>query len=718
MKKQLSRIAFALSLVTMAQFNVQGQVQPCDTYAAMEEHFRANPQARINYESQQQMLQAELTKRYTSKAMAAFEYTIPVVFHILHQGGSENISDATCIAAVDWVNKDLAKQQADASTVASPFNTFYIPSDIKLMIAHKDKNGNCTSGIIHHNDPRTKWDRSGNLNLLYSGITVNFPSNKYLNIIIVQEIVASPGQTGIVVGYTYKPGTWGSAAIQDAIVYRHDYLSGSKARSLTHELGHWLNLDHTFGNTNNPGVTCGDDGICDTPPTKGNFSSCPSSQSGNTCASSAACGYSAGQQNTENIMDYSSCPKNFTSGQTTVMRNALASSVSQRSNLWQPANIAATDVDGLGICAPIAQFLSTTNLYTVCSGGSLTFKDFSYNGTITAWSWAADNSAIIAASTASQTSILFPVIGTTNVTLTVSNMQGTSDDIKTVLVLDGTPGINSPFMESFEGLGTPMDWSVINVENSTPTWEQNSFTGYHGSSCFYIEGANNQPNNMDILQTPIMNFAAMPSKQFAFAYAYARQSSSHNDNFKVQVSTDCGGSWDDVLSLGSSQLALNSGGIQSNPFTPSNIAEWKTVELSTYPGTLSKWHTAKNSPNLIVRFVFIEGSAGYGNNFFLDAINTPNTVSVNELKQSTRLSIYPNPGSGEVKLNFNLDQNSDVQISVKDVVGKEIVNLPKSSFEAGERTVSINNDQSLSKGVYFVSFNINGSVMTEKLIIE
>jgi len=149
---------------------------------------------------------------------------------------------------------------------------------------------------------------------------------------------------GIIVGYTYKPGTWSAGASQDAIVYNYGFLSGLDARSLSHEIGHWFNLSHTFGNTNNPGVTCGDDGLYDTPPTKGNFSSCPSSISGNACAVSGNTVWAAGQQNVENIMDYSSCPKNFTMDQTTAMRTALASAISNRQNLWQNANLIATDV--------------------------------------------------------------------------------------------------------------------------------------------------------------------------------------------------------------------------------------------------------------------------------------------------------------------------------------------------------------------------------------
>ena len=326
MKKTIQILALSVLMITASVIPAQMPVRPCDTYAAMEQVFAEDPQLKLNYERAQLGLKAELTNYNNlmaqGKMAAAPELTIPVVFHVLHTGGAENVSDASLIAALNQVNSDLARLGADVGQIASPFGGLYIPSDIKLMLARKDPNGNCTNGIVHRWDSRTIWDRSGNLATLYGGIT--WDPTRYLNIIIVKDIVAQTGQTGIVIGYTWLPGTWSTGNVRDAIVYNYGFLSGYDARSLTHELGHWLGLPHTFGNTNNPGVTCGDDNIADTPPTKGYFSTCPSSASGNACAVSSTTAYAAGQANVQNIMDNSSCPKNFTAGQTDVLRNTLA----------------------------------------------------------------------------------------------------------------------------------------------------------------------------------------------------------------------------------------------------------------------------------------------------------------------------------------------------------------------------------------------------------
>jgi hypothetical protein len=715
MKKQVSKLALGIALMAaVPSFAQQPVIRPCDTYAAMEQVFAADPQAKARYELAEATIRKQMEENPASNGKSSVPvYTVPVVFHVLHIGGSENITDAQCIAALDWVNKDYARLHADAATTASPFEPLYIDSEIRFMLAHKDPMGNPTTGIVHKYDTRTNWDRNNNsASTLFAGITWN--PTKYLNVIIVKDIIAAPGQQGVVVGYTYKPGTWATGANPDAIVYNHGYLAGGNARSLSHEVGHWLSLSHTWGDTNNPGVSCGDDGVTDTPPTKGNLFTCPSSFSGNNCAGSG------GQDNVENIMDYSSCPKNFTQGQTTKMRNALTSAVSNRQNLWQTSNLIATDVDGTGpCCAPIAEFLSDKNSYTVCAGGSLLMKNFSYNGTPTSITWSADNGATISSPTNPNTNIVFPTVGISNVTLTVSNSLGISTQVRPVTVVDQTPGMVGPVVESFENLGLPVNWSIDNKNSGSPTWEQVLPTKpYHGMASFYLPNTNAGANHVDVLETPIIDMQASPEKKMSFAYAYARRSSTHSANLKITASTDCRGTWSDLLSLDAAQMQQASGGVMAFDFEPVTESEWKVVEFSSYPNSAANWAGIKNSPNLILRFTFTEVTGG-GNHFYLDAINLPGPLTgINALTRTHALGLQPNPSSGETKLTFTLHQPSNVKVNVVNLLGAEVMKLADSQMKEGEREVSFNTDDSLTPGVYFVNVSVNGSVMTRKLIVE
>jgi hypothetical protein len=531
-----------------------------------------------------------------------------------------------------------------------------------------------------------------------------------MNIIIVKQIVPTGTVTGggIIVGYTYKPGVWPSQP-QDAIIYNYSYLTGMiNCRSLTHEIGHWFNLPHTFGNTNNPGVNCGDDGIADTPPTKGAFSSCPSSLSGNVCDAS-------GQDNVENIMNYSSCPKNFTTGQTNAMRTAAASGINSRNNLWSAGNLTFTDVNNSIGCAPVAEFLSTTGTYTVCSGSSLSMKDFSYNGVITTYAWAGDNGAIFASPSASLSSVTFPNVGLTTLTLTVSNSQGSSIKTRQVQVLNGALGITMPYSEGFEGPGLPTNWSITNPNAGSVTWALASgVSNGSGTQCYWIDGTQNPFGQTDYLTSPVMDITNA-SDTATFKFAYARKSSTHNDIFKVEGSKDCGGTWYTIYSPSPSQMASGSGGTTPNAFTPT-LSQWKHVKLNDWPN-----YANVISPSTIFRFTFTEdASFGNGNNFYLDDINLSggSGVGINELTKNAKFNIFPNPANGEANIKFNLHDASNVKIEVIDVVGKKVLPATEMNLPAGEQSYSINKNGSLNKGVYFVNLSINGAKMSKKLIIE
>lgn len=716
-KHLFNRSIIGLSLIS--GFITLGQnarnIQPCNTYAAMEEAFAARPGAQARYNKIQETLNKEYQQYNTNNSLnkaSAFVYTVPVVFHILHQGGAENIPDATIINALDYVNKDFARANSDASLTAAPFNTSYINSDIKFMLAKKDPNGNCTSGIVRHIDSKTDWKQANNLtNYVYT-----WNPSQYLNVYIVKNIVSTSTVTGggIIVGYTFKPGTWPTGAPQDAIVYRYDFLStgNADARSLSHEIGHWLNLAHTWGNTNNPGVSCGDDGITDTPVTKGEFSSCPPSNSSACTQTNVAMN---NLNNVENIMNYSSCPKNFTSGQTNAMRSALASSTSGRSNLWSTGNLGAggTDVNGPGNCAPTADFMSTAaGDYTLCAGQTLVnFKDFSYNGAVTSWTWTATNGATITTPNGSVTNVYFPNVGLSVVTLSAQNSFGIGSVSRTVSVINGS-AVTTNFIESFEGSGTPPNWNVDNVTGGV-TWNQTSNAGSDGSFSFLMDGAVSTSLAEDILYMPIMDFASNPGAILTFDYAYRRKTTTWNDIFKVQLSNDCGGSWKDVFAPSAAVMASGSGGVGTSIFIPT-AAEWKNQDVSNHPN----YFTFSASSSVMGRFYFQEANGGFGNKLYVDKVNFGNPNGVNEITKHLLLSLYPNPTNGSANLKFVLSNDANVKVSVSDIAGK-IVSLERLiNLNAGEHTILINENNQLQKGIYIVNMEYKGTKMAKKLIVD
>lgn len=696
---------------------------PCNTYSAMDDVFNADPNAKIRYNLVQSQLETEyrqeILNQATQKVSATPVYTIPVVFHILHLNGPENISDANVIAAVAQINRDYSKLGNDTNSINSNFAGLYVNASIQLQLAQKDPLGNCTNGIIHHYDANTNWDQTNTAAYSYSGAGTNrWPSNKYLNIYIVKCIASStspcPPTGGFIVGYTYVPGTWGTNAAQDAIVYRNDFLTGLDARSLSHEMGHWFNLTHTFGNTNNPGTVCGDDGVTDTPVTMGYFSTCPGSNAGPYTGCTAV-------ENMENFMDYSSCPRMFTQLQVTKMRSALASATSGRNNLWTTVNLTATGLNGTYTCSPVADFKA--NKLANCVGNTFTYTSSSQLGSTgggISWTFQGGSPAT---STSTSQVVSYATPGTYSVSLTATNTSGsnTLPKLSYVNVVNGAGGVIAPTLYDFEGATLPSSITVINNNVGSVTWTQNTATGGNTTSkSVFINNASvtSTGGNLDMFQTPIYDFSTTSGVTLSYYYAYAKRLATQADTFRIQYSLDCGGTWINIAGVPTTaSMATASGGTTTTAFVPTPT-QWiaRTIVSGLFPAVNGK-------PSVMFRFYFrSDVVVGRSNNIYLDQINITGTVAVvtgiTELEKTIGLVIYPNPTSSSSTLDFNILNNQSAKISVVDIMGRVFEENTKLSDNNGHVNYTINPHGTLASGVYIVNIEVNNQRISKKLIIE
>lgn len=705
MKKLLFSFAFcSLFIAANAQ-----TLKRCSTDEMMNLWFSQNPAAKAEFEKRQKEAAEQDAIAFKSgysnlnKTMATPVYTIPMVFHVLHLGGVENISDAQIIDQVNILTRDYNKQNADTSVVVPQFKNLIGDVKFEFRLATKDPSGNCTNGIVRHNDTKTDWQ--GNT----SDYIYSWPRDKYLNIYVVRTIASGAA------GYTYLPGTSPSLAA-DAIVVLHDYVGSigtsnvGKSRVLTHEAGHWLNLSHVWGNTNNAGVACGDDGVSDTPITKGNLS-CPS-------GTAAAIVCTPGVvENYQNYMDYSYCDVMFTPGQASRMTTAINSATGQRNNLSTVGNLTFTGIiSPLSPCSPIADFHTilgiASNVYTICAGQTLTFIDDSYNATVTTRSWTTNGGGIIGTPTGSTTTISFPTAGTWTVNLLASNVTGSSNKVKTIVVMNSTANYAATYQESFEASGLPTNWSIINAGGTT--WQRITTAAATGTASYYMNNASNSAAAIDILETPSYDFQNNPGAQFTFKYAFALKNATWTPVFKVQASSNCGGSWSDIYVPSPTTLSSGSGGTTTTPFFPT-AGQFKTYTLTSHPA----FNVFKSQPNVRIRFYFKENaSAGAGNNFFLDDINFNGTLGVNELTKSIGFNVYPNPTSGSATVEFTLNDNSVISYYVMDVIGRVVEQQKSLNLNPGRHTYLVNESQTLKSGIYFVNFELNGQKMSRKLVIE
>ena len=315
-------------------------------------------------------------------------YKIPVVFHVLHMNGVENISDEQIMDALAILNRDYRKQNADTANVHPDFAGMPADIEIEFVLATKAPNGTCFKGITRTYNTISYDGSVGNnqVDAIVAGNDVyqgQWPGNKYMNIFICGDI-------GGAAGYTFNPSGFAANQMTNGIWVLHDYVgsigtsSVGTSRTLTHEVGHWLNLSHTWGSNNNPGTTtsCSGNGdqVQDTPTCIG-VSACLLNS--NTCSNDNAYWGFDMRDNVENYMDYSYCSKMFTQGQRTRMRTALQSSNTGRANLWTTANLAAVGANGvLYLCK--AEF--TADKTTICNGDEIAFTDDSYN-IANSWTW-------------------------------------------------------------------------------------------------------------------------------------------------------------------------------------------------------------------------------------------------------------------------------------------------------------------------------------------
>lgn len=722
------------------------RISPCETYRTQEDYIRTIPGYKQKLDAVMAKTAQEFTAyknniaaQRTNTVTAAYTFTIPVVFHILHTNGPENISDATCIAALDQVNKDFGRMGSDIASIDPLYEPLYVDSKMKFVLAKKDPSGNCTNGIVHHYDENTQWKQSNIYNYIYSNVgTYKWSPTRYLNIYIVDNIIPSGAVLGggTIVGYTHIPGTAPNVG-SDAIVYNRSFLGGLMARSLSHEIGHWFGLSHTFGGTNDAGVICGNDDIGDTPATAGFYSTCPLPYT--MLNDSCDPGH---RPNMNNFMDYSGCPMMFTQGQTDKMRFVAQNSTASRNYLVDTANLVFTGLlnktivsinAGTGdttftyapatatVCAPVADFYATKA--KTCQNQVLTFNSTSFNNTTgLTYAWTFEGGAP-ATSTLATPSVTYANAGIYSTTLTVTNSAGTSTKVRSPFpTISWHPDQGSfPAIEGFETPAAndlPTGWVAINPDYATITWKSSNY-GSGSSKSVILPNANEESSmftgsNVDILETPLYNLSNTTNLSLSYDYSYARKSGVTGDQFIFEYSTDCGGSWKTITGTPTSTaMASSTGSLVNAPYIPFSQAKWKT---QTYPsGALSQ---IANKPDVKFRFTFVNTPQGDAQNLYLDNFNISGTVGLEELASTIGLTIYPNPTNASSTVEFTSPVDSKVMLNVYDVTGRVVETADFTAAAGAATKYHVNKNATLGAGIYFVTLSLNDQKVTRKLIIE
>jgi hypothetical protein len=311
-------------------FSVTGQ--HCTTDAAHEIKIESNPYFKEN----RKRIKSQLSS-IPYKEQRGDTIIIPVVVHIYHNGDplgeQENITDELVLAQIEQINRDFRRNNSDTTMTPDAFKSLAADTEIEFCLATIDPDGEETTGILRNHINTlpdvdesdcwttdyidnnfvkpTIWDRDDYLNI-YSILSIDNFSNGNC------DFFAS-------LGYAQFPG---GDASTDAVVLAFFTIGSTNmpnplqpqfvGRTATHEIGHWLDLEHPWGSS--PGSCNLDDDVADTPAQLESVFDCPSFPAFDNCTSSGdGIMYS-------NFMQYTDddCMNMFTLGQRDRMRNLIS----------------------------------------------------------------------------------------------------------------------------------------------------------------------------------------------------------------------------------------------------------------------------------------------------------------------------------------------------------------------------------------------------------
>ena len=305
-----------LSLVIVVLLNVffaNAQQRNCGTMQHLDEIRQRDPGVDNRMDVENLDIKHWISNNTSSSKSMPNIITIPVVVHVIYKNSSQNISDAQIFSQIDILNEDFRMNNSDASSVPSAFAGAAADCEIEFCLAVRDPNGNVTTGITRTYTTTSSF--SGYTSMKYSstGGQDAWNTSDYLNIWVCN--LASG-----LLGFATFPGGNSST---DGVVCDYAYFGNTGTatspydlgRTATHEVGHWLNLYHIWGDS-----YCGNDYVSDTPKHEESNYGCPSYPHASSCSGTGSSG-----EMFMNYMDYTNdaCMFMFSTGQKNRMRATL-----------------------------------------------------------------------------------------------------------------------------------------------------------------------------------------------------------------------------------------------------------------------------------------------------------------------------------------------------------------------------------------------------------
>ena len=749
----VKHIYLSLLLVLGISASLIAQVRNCGTMEHMQLEELLDPSRALKLQEIE-----EHAKQYLANPERAVNgvITIPVVVHVVYNTTAENVSDAQIQSQITVLNEDFRRLNADASNTPSLFASVAADAEIQFCLASVDPSGNPTNGITRTPTSVTAFSTNDNVKFNSSGGKNAWPAGSYLNLWVCDI-------SGGILGYAQFPG---GAAATDGVVIDYAYFGTigtatapfNLGRTATHEVGHWLNLRHIWGDGN-----CSvDDFVSDTP-TAGapNYTGAPCTFPGpNSCNSGA------GDQPDmfQNYMDYSDdgCMNLYTQGQKTRMR-ALFDTGGARASLLTSngcgtvspptcsdgiQNGDETGVDCGGSSCPAC----------VCTNASpvtLTLVLDNYPSETT-WNIKNSGGTTVASggpySTAGATVTVPTTLAAGNYTFTINDSYGDGiccaygngsytlrDANNTTLASGGafgssattafciasggsTPTCSDGIQNGDEtGIDCGGSCAPCNTGCTYATLNSNNFesgfgiwtdggtdcariasTTYANSGSYSIRLRDN--TNTSVMTTGNLNLSAYQEITVDFSYITVSFDNS-NEDFWLQISTNGGSTYTTVKDLNFSIDFLNGqrkneSVVISGPFTSTTRLRFRA-------------DASADDDQVYIDDVVISGcSGGARTNPFLPVFEEE---GVSAKATSTSLAVFPNPTRDELTAVFQLPEAGPVQLLITDLTGR-VMQQQQIMADAGRQEAKLDASTFVS-GVYIIHLVSNGERVMQKFVV-
>ncbi|MDQ3551702.1 MAG: M43 family zinc metalloprotease, partial [Bacteroidota bacterium] len=626
-------LIFLLCIVSAGAQTAPTKLIRCGTMEMYEDVFRTNAKFRQQFFENQILLSRSGAN--TANNQQFINDTIAVVIHVIGSAAMQaEVTDAVLQSQIDVLNEDYQGKNADSVRIPAAFKNVYGKSNIVFMLAAQNQYGEPASGIERRtNDVTYTSSIFNNAKLTSMGGMDAWDPNQFLNIWVV-----SFGTTGLL-GISIFPG-------DPSPLHMHGFVSDYRSfgrgasylypkynmgRTTTHELGHFFNLRHIWGDNNGdcfsndfPGSPTGED---DTP-TQANPTYDNPDISGTGVVKTDACSPNSPGIMYQNFMDYTDdvAMALFTKGQQLRMERALTISpdrlnlLNSQTYLSVPTRLLDARVrqinnpkNGNLLCTP-----AFTPTVTIRNSGTTTLTNLNIviilnGGTPVVQPWTGSLASY------SETTVTLPSLtaadGLNTILVYTQNPNGGADempgnDAQEIQFTVG--GITESVTESFEGTQfPPASWQVVN-EDESMTWTKANTAAHTGTSSATMNLWNYLAHGKrDGLRTPNIKFSSADSAYIDFWVAHARYATV-NDSLIVKVSMNCGDTWTRVFAKGSNTLKTTTAvtpGSSAYGFVPAEN-EWRKESLNLTPFI--------NNGQLMVEF---ETYNAFGDNIFIDDVS-------------------------------------------------------------------------------------------------